>query len=103
MTTFADALRMSAEDRVALGKKVLTARWWDSLKVRALSKQTWFSDLRRDLNHAGKVTFDLGLFKYERMNKAATLTNLPKPRLASLLSSSFLSQNLSLMLNFRSC
>lgn len=66
MTTFADALRMSPEDRVALGKTVLTTRWWDAQNVKALAKQSWFSRLRRDLNQSGKITFDLGVFKYEQ-------------------------------------
>lgn len=70
MTTFADIIRMTPDERAGLGTKVLTTRWWDPLEVRALSKQSWFAGLRRDLNQSGKITLDLGVFKYEQGGSA---------------------------------
>jgi hypothetical protein len=45
---------------------LVTLRWVDSSEVAHLSSQSWFAKLRQDLNGSGKVTFTLGVFKYEQ-------------------------------------
>lgn len=66
MPTFGEIIRMSPESRKALGEPFLTPRWWNEADVAALSTQTWFEGLRKDLNASGKFTVNLGLLKFEQ-------------------------------------
>jgi hypothetical protein len=66
MATFGEILRMTPDERHALGEPILTVRWADPTEVDALTAQSWFGRLRTDLNEAGKLSVNLGVLKYEQ-------------------------------------
>ena len=68
--TYSGYLALSETQRKTLPEPLLTVRWVDYEEVPALTKQTWFSRLRDELNLAGKVTFNLGFFSYEQAGVA---------------------------------
>ena len=74
MTSFAQIQKLPEQQRAAYGHPVLTVRWWDREEILALTKQSWFGTLRSDLSTGGKVTLNLGVFKFEQGGVAHELS-----------------------------
>jgi hypothetical protein len=54
------------EERKRVGHPIFTLAWFDPEEIVKLSKQSWLTQLRDQLNRGGKITLSLGVFKYEQ-------------------------------------
>lgn len=72
---FQEIGKLSPEEVEKLGNKLITPRWWDDAEFRALTRQTWFSKMRKELNQGGRITFNLGFLKYEQGGTSEELSD----------------------------
>jgi hypothetical protein len=74
--SYTEYLALSEDERTSFPPPFLTLRWWDNREIPLLTNQSWFSQLRDQLNRGGKVSINLGILKYEQ----AAVTKDPGPR-----------------------
>lgn len=63
---YAEYLALPVKKREQYPKPVMTLGWYDRDALLEVTSQSWFGRLRQQLNDTGKVTINLGVFKYEQ-------------------------------------